>query len=69
MATIEPLNQANGEVATTRPAASPTQGPPRSRPATAVSPAAAAEASAATSTRLWMVPSPDTWWMSRPETT
>ena len=66
---MEPLNHANGQVATITPAARPTHHPPRSRPATAVSPAAAADASAATSTRLWMVPSPVTWWMSRPATT
>jgi hypothetical protein len=47
---IDPLNQANGDVATTMPAASPTQRPPRSRPATTMSPAARAEANAATST-------------------
>ena len=69
MATIEPLNQANGQVATTAPAARPTHRPPRSQPASAVRPAAVAEASAATSTRLWMVPSPDTRWMSRPAIT
>ena len=36
---IEPLNQANGEVATTSPAARPTQRPPRSWPATTIRPA------------------------------
>ena len=55
---MEPLNHAKGQVATTSPAATPTHGPPRSRPATTVRPAAIADARAATTTRLWMVPSP-----------
>ncbi len=66
---MEPLNQANGEVATTTPAASPTHGPPRSRPATAVRPTPAADATAATITRLAMVPSPVIRWRARPVST
>ena len=55
----EPGERTGGHHQPRRPA--PTHRPPRSRPATTVSPAAAADASAATSTRLWMVParSPD----------
>ena len=68
VATTEPSNQANGDVATTRPAASPTQRPPRSRPATTVSPAAAEEATAATSTSDGTVASPAAW-TRRPATT
>ncbi len=50
----------------TTPAARPTHRPPRSRPANAVMPVAAADASAETSTRLWTTPSPERSWTSRP---
>ena len=68
VATMEPLNQANGEVATSSPAASPTHRPPRSRPATTTNPAARADATAETSTSESIVPAP-TPWTSRPATT
>lgn len=69
VATIDPLNHANGEVATTTPAARPTHRPPRSRPATTVSPAPAAEASAARSTSEWITPTPVVSWMRWPTAT
>ena len=69
VATMEPVNHTNGEVATSTPVAVPIHQPPRSRPATTASPAPTAEATAATRTRLVMVPRPPTADTRRPAST
>ena len=51
--TVAPANHDTGAEATRPPAATPTKRPPRAVPATQVRPAAAADNSAATRTRLW----------------